>query len=519
MPSKSQANHFKKAAGRLGLCLFLFTATASLSAQTIVSGMVYDDANGNANYDDGERGLAGIPVSNGDTIVLTKADGNYSLSVADGMSVFPILPSDRTISGKRLVNSSFFYADYTAPTGKKKKKPAKLTVLFGLKPKAAADNFKLNAIGDIQVGNDEELDYLSRTLWPDLMTGNAESVNLFLGDLVNNNLALYGNLRDMMQALPQESWTLPGNHDRDVDSIVTRQNRTYNRYFGADCFAFNEGKAHFIVLNNVFGRGARGYEGRISDRQLRFVANDLRLVANDRLVVLCMHVPLMYTKNKEALIHLLSGHNHTLAISGHLHQVARFFPEADGIVVPELGAGAACGFWWVGEKDWEGVPSALQQCGTPRNYFEINFHGTGYDFHCRTIGADARREMSIHIVGADSLDAHLRDMKDIADGTLLVTVFGGCDSTKVECRIDGGEWQQCTKADVVEPNVARTREMNLIGAYPTKYNRMNPMRRRTSHQVWQLSLPETARKGAHSVEVRAADSYGLRASGCRMYCL
>lgn len=520
MPSNSLARNLLKVTGRHGLCLFLLlSAVSAASAQTVVEGVVYDDANGNANYDDGERGLGGIPVSNGDTVVLTRADGSYRLTVGEGMSVFPILPADRTLSGGRVANSSFYYAEYTEPTGKKRKKPARLTVRFGLTPKAASDDFTLNAIGDIQVGNTQEVDYLSRTLWPELMAGDGKAVNLFLGDLVNNNLSLYGCLCDMMQALPQQSWTLPGNHDRDVDSVITRQNRTYNHYFGADCYAFNEGKVHFVVLNNVYGKGSRGYEGRVSDRQLRFVARDLSLVPADRLVVLCMHVPLMYTKNKDDLIRLLAGHDKAIALSGHLHQVARFFPEAGGRVVPELGAGAACGFWWVGEKDWEGVPSALQQCGTPRNYFQIGFHGDGYSFRCKAIGADAGREMSIHVTGIDSLDAHLRDFKDVAPGMAIITVYGGCDSTQVECRIDGGVWQPCAKADIVEPNVARTREMNLIDAYPTTYNRMNPMRRRPSHQVWQTALPESARTGTHSIEVRASDTYGLRASGRRVYTL
>lgn len=520
MRNNASLKNLRKAAGHTGLCLFLLlSAVRVASAQTVVEGVVFDDADGNANYDGGERGLGGIPVSNGDTVVLTKADGSYRLTVGEGMSVFPILPAGRTLSGSWVVNSAFYYADYTEPTGKKKKKAARQTVLFGLKPKTASADFTLNAIGDIQVGNTQEVDYLSRTLWPELMADSGNVVNLFLGDLVNNNLSLYGCLRDMMQALPQQSWTLPGNHDRDVDSVITRQNRTYNRYFGADCYAFNEGKVHFIVLNNVYGKGSRGYEGRVSDRQLRFVANDLRLVPADRLVVLCVHVPLMYTKNKDALIALLAGHDKAFALSGHLHQVARFFPEAHGRVVPELGAGAACGFWWVGEKDWEGVPSALQQCGTPRNYFQIDFHDGGYSFRCKAIGADAGREMSIHVTGIDSLDAHLRDLKDVAPGMAIITVYGGCDSTQVECRIDGGEWLPCAKADIVEPNVARTREMNLIDAYPTTYNRMNPMRRRPSHQVWQIALPEGARTGTHAIEVRARDGYGLQAGGRRVYTL
>lgn len=513
----------KKVAGRTGLCLFLFMATGpsivaagKSSSRITVSGVVYNDANGNGLRDNAEEAIVGIPVSNGDTIVLTKADGSYSIDISEGMSVFPIVPADKTVSGGRLGNAAFRYVDYTVQAKKRRRTE---TVDFALKPKAVHDNFLINAIGDIQVSDYQELDYLSRTLWPELMRGQASETNIFLGDLVNNNLSLYGDLRDMIQALPQQSWTLPGNHDRDVDSVITRQNRTYDKYFGADCFAFNEGRAHFIILNNVYGKGSRGYEGRISERQLRFVANDLRMVGKDRLVIVCAHVPLEYTKNKDSLISLLGGYDHALVISGHLHRVARFFHRSGGNVIPELGAGAACGFWWVGEKDWDGVPSALQQCGTPRNYFQVSIHGDSYDFRCKAIGQDAEREMSIRVTGIDTLDNHLRDYQDVPRGLMLATVYGGCDSTTVECRVDGGEWQPCVKSEYVEPNVARTREMNLIGAYPTKFNRMNPMRRRPSGQMWQLKLPDEALTGAHVVEVRAYDGYGLKANGSRMYCM
>jgi hypothetical protein len=514
-------SHYRRALGRAVLCLSFMFAPLALAAQSVAEGVVFVDANANGLYDKQEVGLAGIPVSNGDTIVVTNADGRYRLPVKLGESVFPILPSNYAFSGSRLIGKGFSYLDYAAakPTARKRQRKAvTATINFALKPKPVATAFQLNAIGDIQVSDHQELDYLSRTLWPELMVGDSSEVNLFLGDLVNNNLTLYPALAEMMAWLPQTSLTLPGNHDRDVDSIITRQNRTYNRWFGADAYAFNEGQVHFIILNNVSGKGARGYEGRISDRQLRFVANDLRLVPTDRLVVVCMHIPLAFTANRAQLIALLGNYPHRLALSGHLHQVARFFPKADNIMVPELGAGAACGFWWVGEKDWDGIPSALQQGGTPRNYFQLHFDGNRYDFRCKTIGGDAAREMTIYVTGIDTLDRHLRDMVHVAPATLLVTVYGGCDSTVVRCRIDGGPWLTCEKSKAIEPNVARTREMDLIGAYPTRYNRRNPLRKRPSRQLWQLALPPSARSGVHEVEVTAADAYGLRATGQRMYC-
>lgn len=522
MQSNSLPTLFGKVTGNISLCLFLFIAACSPAIAgkpalpVTVKGIVFNDANGNGIRDNAEEALEGIPVSNGDTIVLTKSDGSYAINISEGMSVFPILPAGKAMSGGRLANAAFFYADYTQQARKRRRT---VTADFALKPREAHDDFTLNAIGDIQVSDYQELDYLSRTLLPELMHGQTSETNIFLGDLVNNNLSLYADLRDMMQALPQQSWTLPGNHDRDVDSVITQQNRTYNKFFGADCFAFNEGRAHFIILNNVYGKGSRGYEGRVSDRQLRFVANDLRLVSKDRLVIVCAHVPLAFTKNKDSLLSLLRGYDKTLVLSGHLHRVARFFHRSGSNVIPELGVGAACGFWWVGEKDWDGVPSALQQCGTPRNYFRISIHGDSYSFRCKAIGQDADREMSIRVTGIDTLDSRLRDYRDVPRGIMLATVYGGSDSTTVECHIDGGAWLPCAMSEDVERNVAWTREMNLIGAYPTQYNRMNPMRRRPSGQLWQLRLPPEALSGAHSLEVRAYDRYGLRATGSRMYCM
>jgi hypothetical protein len=201
-----------------------------------------------------------------------------------------------------------------------------------------------------------------------------------------------------------------------------------------------------------------------------------------------------------------------------MHQVGRFFHQGPGVHVHELSAGASCGFWWVGERDADGIPSALQQCGTPRNYFVLDFDDTHYTMRCKAIGRDVRHQMTIHVTGIDTLDTHLRDMKDVPGGQLMMTVYGGCDSTTVRCRIDGGEWLACQKTKMIDPNVARTREMNLLKAYPTTYNRMNPLRHRESHQVWTLELPEAYRRGAHTVEVEAADSWGFKATGCRSFC-
>ncbi len=489
------------------LLLFSFVIQAYSSN---ISGIVFLDKNKNGKHDKGEKGLRGMLVSNGDTIVVTDKHGRYQLPVNTGGSVMPILPADYTMTGKKVVNANFFYlgeGQTDCPT-----------VDFPMQRKKVNKRFILNAIGDVQVGNYQELDYATRTLWPELLQSPDTSLNLFLGDLVNNNLSIYPDIRTLMEQLPAPSWTVLGNHDRDVDSVRWRQYRSYGELFGSDMYAFNEGKVHFIVLNNVYGNGPRGYDGFFSERQLNFVRQDLKYVPLDNLIVLSMHIPFDFTKNRQDLLSLLKNRGHVLTISGHLHQVGRFFLQGEGVDVHELGAGASCGFWWVGEKDGDGIPSALQQEGTPRNYFVVTFDNTKYQFRCKAIGQDPGRQMTIHVTGIDTLDTHLRDLKDIPPATLMLTVYGGCDSTQVRCRLDGGEWLPCKKTDLVDPNVARAREQNLQKIYPTPFNRMNPLRKRESHQLWTLDIPEGYRQGAHVVEIEARDRYGFYASGTRSFC-
>ncbi len=487
--------------------LIFLLSVVDASAQSTAEGKVFLDSNGNGRYDRGEQLLAGIPVSDGCSVVTTNAKGRYRIQVAQGGSLFPILPAGYTMSGSRLVNSCFIGPNRIASHDND----------FALQTKSADSRFRLNVLGDIQVSNGQELEYASRTILPELMYKDSTEVNLFMGDLVNNNLSLYPYLRSLIEGLPSRSYTVVGNHDRDVDTVSWRQTLSYCTHFGSPVYAFNQGDVHFIVLNNVYGKGARGYEGRISESQLQFVRADLQHVSPRQLVVLVMHIPLAITRNRDELFAAV-GTRPMLALTAHLHRVMRTFHHYQGSVIPELGAGATCGFWWVGERDWQGVPMALQQGGTPRNYFVVDFDGPRYTFKCKGVGLDSLQQLTVHITGIDTLDTHLRDMQDVAPRQALFTVWGGCDSTQVRCRIDGGAWAVCQKAKAIDPNVARVREQNLIKGYPTPYSRRNPLRKQESPQVWIFPLPEQQARGAHVIEVEASDTYGFSAKGMRPYC-
>ncbi len=456
------------------------------------------------------RGVKGISVSNGDTIVITDKKGHYSLPVIEDMSVFPILDGGwKMVSQSKVGNVSFPFYSNENPCGDR--------LDFVVERKPVAKNFSVNIIGDVQVGDLQELDYAARTLWPELMVDSLVGFNLWLGDLVNNNLTLYPRLRAMMEMLPAPSWTMVGNHDRDVDSIRTRQTISFGREFGAPTYAFTEGNVTFIVLNNVYGDGARSYRGQLDDRQLRFVSNLMKILPKHRRIVITAHIPLVHMSNRDKLLDILRGRGDVLALTGHMHAVSRNFLYGDDVTVHELVGGATCGFWWVGEKDWEGIPSALMQCGTPKGYFRMNFTPRDYEFSYKATSQDDTRQASIWIAGIDTIQSHIPDLKAFERGEVLVTVYGGCDSTQVVANIDGALELEGTKEKIIDPNVARIRELNSRKIYPTRHSRRNPFRHSASPQVWRLKLPVEYLDGTHRIDIVATDRYGLRCRSSRVF--
>jgi hypothetical protein len=73
--------------------LLSLVVPATAAVDVVATGAVFADGNGNGLRDPGEMGMAGIKLSNGRDIVLTRADGGYSLPVRPGDTVFAIKPA------------------------------------------------------------------------------------------------------------------------------------------------------------------------------------------------------------------------------------------------------------------------------------------------------------------------------------------------------------------------------------------------------------------------------------------
>jgi calcineurin-like phosphoesterase family protein len=469
-----------------------------------VNGIVFCDKNNNGIKEKGEKVLSKIPVSNGTDIIMTDRNGFYTLSVEPGNSVFPILPSGYLMSGtkNRIQNACFKYIDPAEPV-------SEITnVDFAVKSIPLSDSFSFGAVGDIQVDDIQEIKYTNQTFVSEMLGRNDLDFNLFLGDLVNEKPQLMSDVKCIIEQLPAFSWTVYGNHDRKIN-LPFPQEMFYNKLMGASTFSFNYNNVHFVLLNNVQPKGKAGYEGGITESQIKFIQNDLKLVPKQRQVVFATHIPILYTSNKDTLLDIIQLHKNVLFISAHMHATGRIFlNDKRGRVIPELIAGATCGGWWTGERDEYGNPSGLMQCGCPRNYYEISFNKGGYNLKFKGIGLDKGKQMDIWINGQDTLYNHLKVFTELPERTVLANIFGGCDSSVVSIQIDNMDTVLMEKILIVAPNVKMVSALNKSDIYPTPFSKRGALRSTPSPHIWRFQLPDNLKPGIHTIKIHARDCYG-----------
>lgn len=478
-------------------------------------GLVFENRNGSGRRD-GQRGIGGVCVSNGREVVRTDRNGRWKLPVTEDTILFVIKPSGWAVPLGENRLPRFYYIHKpagspaykhpgVAPTG-----ALPTSIDFGLTRQREEDRFRMVLFGDPQPRNQKEIDYMAH----DVIEQVARDVvalrphfGLSLGDEMFDNLNLYDSLNRTIGTVGLPWYNTVGNHDMNYDAPDdSTSTETFQRVYGPPYYAFDWGKVHFIVLDDVVwhGKEQRGYHGEITERQLEFVRNDLSHVPKDRLVVVAMHIPLVDVKNREELYRLLEDRPRTLSLSAHTHIQAQYFlTQPDGwrgrTPHHHLNHATVCGSWWEGALDERGIPHATMADGTPNGYSIMEFDGTTYKVTFRAASRPPEYQMSLWlpeaIISAES-----------ATTELVANVFAGTERSKVEMRVgDSGPWRAMTRDLREDPHY---QAIKAAEALPKPPNGLKlPAAQKTRH-IWVSTLPPNLPVGTHSVHVRTTDMYG-----------
>jgi hypothetical protein len=486
-------------------------------AQATVQGVVYDDRNGNGAREAGEAGVRGVGVSNGREVVRTDSAGRYELPLEPDSIVFVIKPSGwRTaVDADQLPRFHYIHKpagspqsrfEGVAPTG-----PIPPGVDFPLYRQTEPDTFSVIFFGDTQPRNVEEVNYIAHDVVEELV-GSDAAFGVTLGDIVFNDLSVFPVLNGVVGRIGIPWYNVIGNHDLNMDTDNDAlSDETFERIYGPAYYAFNHGKVHFIVLDNVAWDSAEdGYHGEIGERQLAFVRNDLESVPRDRLVVVMMHIPLNTVDDRADLLAILAERPNSFSISAHWHRQGNYFLTESGTGLEghhHLVHGTVSGSWWSGLKDEFGVPHAMMSDGTPNGYSIGKFDGANYSLKYKA----ARRppEFQMSIFAPESVKSG-----ESAQHEIVANVFLGSLQSRVEMRVgSSGDWCEMKVDERVDPYFQDLKDREFF--LPPAAGRKLPDAAKSTH-VWVADLPENVEAGTHVIYVRTTDMFGQTFYGHRI---
>ncbi|WP_436715085.1 calcineurin-like phosphoesterase family protein [Roseiconus lacunae] len=495
-------------------------------AKQTAKGVVFHDQNGNGTRDEGESGVEGVRVSNGEAVVLTGADGRYTLPVDGDTILFACKPQGWIYPVDENNLPQFFYIhkpngspddDFrfkgSEPTG-----PLPESVDFALRPFQAPNVIRAVLLGDPQPVSIEEVQFFGRDIMSELVDVDAE-FGVTLGDIVGNQLDLFQPMIEM-QGLAGIPWhNVIGNHDINFRAPDDEHaNETFHKAFGPSDYAFQYGDVHFLAMDNIVYHGfeRKGYHAGLSKRQLAFMENYLHTVPQNHRILIGTHIPLTNgipgeeqpTPELKRVLELLSRFPHTASFSAHTHLNAIYhlgsefgYHSHDHGVHIHHNVGTASGTWWKGPLDSRGIPMTTMRDGTPNGYAIATFDGPKMSVKWKAANHEEDYQMNLFVADAIAADQLSSDK-----GEVLVNVFNGSHSSHVKMRVVGhSEWVAMKHEHRNDPHYVR--QQSIDESTPMEgTKRMN--RPRESTHIWVGHLPNVLPKGTHLLEVQAEDAYG-----------
>ena len=279
--------------------------------QATVTGVVFDDRNGNGTYDEGEQGVRGVSVSDGVTVVETDADGAYSIDVDVARRttdiVFITKPAGWGVPKDEFSTPRFYRDLGQLPDGQ----TAEADFALLRDARGDSDAFTFANVADPHINGD---------LAGQMQQINATSKHLAFiqvsGDLTNNaSDAEFATYKRGTSASDLPVWPAVGNHEYSAGATYAERIENYRHNVGPEWYSFDHGNRHFLVIEN---NGAAPF-----DEQFAWLEQDLEAHAEGKRVVVLMHqpmnVPFGSPSQYDQLEELLESHDTELILVGHEH--------------------------------------------------------------------------------------------------------------------------------------------------------------------------------------------------------
>jgi 3',5'-cyclic AMP phosphodiesterase CpdA len=533
-----------------GAAITLATATSMGPAfgrdgALTATGVVFEDRSGAGRRQGGDRGIAGVLVSNGREVVKTDAEGRYALPVDDDTIIFVIKPTGYAVPVERgIMLPRFYYIHQPDGTpahlnlrhrGIEPSGPLPGSIDFALRKVDEPTRFDVLMFTDPHAGSPAEIDFIRDDVVNPLI-GTQAAFGLTTGDIMSDDLSLYGRYNRIIGQLGVPWHNIVGNHDLNLDAPDGRYSReTFKQTFGPSHYAFEYGGALFLMLDNVDYFGARAsrpgnncrYQGRFGERQLAFVANVLAATPKDRLVVAAMHIPLRTylepddpasnTADGAALMALL-GDRPSISFSGHMHTTEHHYLGGEdrdpGRAHHHHVMTAVSGSWWSGPYDHRGVAVADSHDGTPNGFHVLTVEGNRATTRFQPAKEPNARQVRIvldsesHRARKETSDFRMSQLvgspiaqADAAATDLLVNVFDGGPRTKVEYRIGERSPVRMGRERRTDPFVKEVFARNQATKKPW-------VKAELCSHLWVARLPADLEAGTHCIRVRVTDEYG-----------
>ena len=312
----------KRTGGCLALAGLLFLMASPALAER-VGGRVFLDANANGQFDTGEQGLGGVPVSDGVAFVTTDDDGRYSIDAKLDEALQPDRGDKRPIVTVSFPNGTWPTAGW-------------FRRLDAVRDPAAVDFPLRREKQELPFvfihGTDPHVPRGGRDLFPrfrkdaEALKGTARFC-ILTGDLSTDSfpretcagMALFAA---QTKDFPLPLFCAPGNHDcagAHFRSLWDPRDPLggyglYWKHVGPLRWSFNYGGCHFVGIDFMTLEGEEWVNG-VPPAAVRWLRRDLEAAPKDARVLLFVHQPrggqeLEAVAKEFGVKHFFAGHTH-----------------------------------------------------------------------------------------------------------------------------------------------------------------------------------------------------------------